>query len=273
MSHELIYVIIKQAMPSIVIIPSRYASTRFPGKPLCLLLGKPMIQHVYERAKKACLAQEVFVATDSKLIYDSVKGFGGKAIMTSESHRSGTDRLAEAVEKLQTTDYKLQATDIIVNVQGDEPMIHPQMIDDVISLMGDERASIGTLSKKIEETDEIINPNVVKVVSDSEGFALYFSRSPIPYHRNEWKDLKHLTVHGSRFTVFKHIGIYAYRKDVLLILSKLPATKLEEIERLEQLRALESGLKIKVKETLFNTIGVDTPADIERVEKCLSTSL
>lgn len=260
-------------MPAIVIIPSRYASSRFPGKPLCLLSGKPMIQHVYERARQARLVQDVFVATDNKLIYDTVEGFGGKAIMTSETHPSGTDRIAEAVEKLQATGYKLQATDVIVNVQGDEPMIHPQMIDDVISLMDDERASIGTLAKRMENIIEAIDPNIVKVVFNVEGFALYFSRSPIPYHRDEWKNLKHLTAHGSQLTVFKHIGIYAYREDVLLSLSKLPPTKLEEIEKLEQLRALENGFRIKVKETVFETIGVDTPMDLERVKRCLSISL
>lgn len=274
------YVIIKKAMPSTVIIPSRYASTRFPGKPLCLLSGKPMIQHVYERAKKTGLVQEVFVATDSKLIYDFVEGFGGKAIMTSDAHRSGTDRLAEAVEKLQDTGYRIQNTDIVINVQGDEPMLHPQMIDDVISLMDDERASIGTLSKRMEEAEEILDPNIVKVVFNVEGFALYFSRSPIPYHRDLFRVMgqessaERTTLDAPRSThYFKHIGIYAYRKEVLLRLSKMPSTRLEEIEKLEQLRALENGLKIKVKETPFDTIGVDTPADIERVEKCLSTSL
>jgi 3-deoxy-manno-octulosonate cytidylyltransferase (CMP-KDO synthetase) len=270
-------------MPAIVIIPSRYASSRFPGKPLCLLSGKPMIRHVYERAREAHGVQDVFVATDNKLIYDTVEGFGGKAIMTSEAHPSGTDRIAEAVEKLQTTDYRLQVTDIIVNVQGDEPMIHPQMIDDVISLMGDERASMGTLAKRIENIIEVIDPNIVKVVFNAEGFALYFSRSPIPYHRdgnalsvmgNGSKDMGK-THHASRIThyYFKHIGIYAYRKDVLLSLSKLPSTRLEEIEKLEQLRALENGFSIKVKETGFETIGVDTPMDLERVERCLSISL
>ncbi|MDI6728426.1 MAG: 3-deoxy-manno-octulosonate cytidylyltransferase [Thermodesulfovibrionales bacterium] len=260
-------------MPAIVIIPSRYASSRFPGKPLCLLAGKPMIRHVYERAREARLVQDVFVATDNKLIYETVEGFGGKAIMTSEAHPSGTDRIAEAVEKLQATGYMLRAADIIVNVQGDEPMIYPQMIDDVISLMDDERASMGTLAKRIEEEEEIFDPNIVKVVFNAEGFALYFSRSPIPFHRDEWKDLKHLTIHGSRLVVFKHIGIYAYRKDVLLSLSKLPSTRLEEIEKLEQLRALENGFRIKVKETEFETIGIDTPMDLERVERCLSISL
>ncbi len=260
-------------MPAIVIIPSRYASSRFPGKPLCLLAGKPMIRHVYERAREARLVQDVFVATDNKLIYETVEGFGGKAIMTSEAHPSGTDRIAEAVEKLQATGNMLRAADIIVNVQGDEPMIYPQMIDDVISLMDDERASMGTLAKRIEEEEEIFDPNIVKVVFNAEGFALYFSRSPIPFHRDEWKDLKHLMIHGSRLAVFKHIGIYAYRKDVLLSLSKLPSTRLEEIEKLEQLRALENGFRIKVKETEFETIGIDTPMDLERVERCLSISL
>jgi 3-deoxy-manno-octulosonate cytidylyltransferase (CMP-KDO synthetase) len=214
------------------------------------------------------------VATDNKLIYDTVEGFGGKAIMTSEAHPSGTDRIAEAVEKLQTTGCR----DIIVNVQGDEPMIHPQMINDVISLMDDERASMGTIAKRIENVIEVIDPNIVKVVFDAEGFALYFSRSPIPYHRDifqKTEDRRQRTdfLNLSSVFCFKHIGIYAYRKDVLLSLSKLPSTRLEEIEKLEQLRALENGFRIKVKETGFETIGVDTPMDLERVERCLSISL
>jgi 3-deoxy-manno-octulosonate cytidylyltransferase (CMP-KDO synthetase) len=246
-----------------------------------------MIKHVYERARGARLVQDVFVATDNKLIYDTVEGFGGKAIMTSEAHPSGTDRIAEAVEKLQATGYRLQATDIIVNVQGDEPMIHPQMIDDVTSLMDDERASMGTLAKRIEEAEEITDPNIVKVVFNAEGFALYFSRSPIPYHRDLFSAEarkrgsagKNIFPFGlpdfrtSELLMFKHIGIYAYRKDVLLNLSKLSSTRLEEIEKLEQLRALENGFRIKVKETGFETIGVDTPMDLERVERCLSISL
>ncbi|MBI3592637.1 MAG: 3-deoxy-manno-octulosonate cytidylyltransferase [Nitrospirae bacterium] len=260
-------------MPAIVIIPSRYDSTRFPGKPLCPLLGKPMIQHVYERVKKAKLVQSVFVATDKENIYKTVEDFGGKAIMTSEKHRSGTDRIAEAVLKIEGSGHGRQADDIIVNVQGDEPMIMPDMVDDVIKLMDDKQASIGTLAKRVDEAGEITDPNIVKVVFNADGYALYFSRSPIPYHRDAWKDLKELLAHGSRFMVFKHIGIYAYKKDVLLKLSTLPATTLETIEKLEQLRALENGFKIKVKETSFETIGVDTPADLERVEKCLSLSL
>jgi 3-deoxy-manno-octulosonate cytidylyltransferase (CMP-KDO synthetase) len=195
-----------------------------------------------------------------------VKGFGGHAIMTSEAHQSGTDRIAEAVERLQDKGCGIQDKDIIVNVQGDEPLIHPKMVDDVIKLMDDERASIGTLVKRIEEEKEITDPNIVKVVFNDEGFALYFSRSPIPYHRDsdEFRTLK---------LYFKHIGIYAYRKDMLLKFAKMSPTRLEQTEKLEQLRALENGLKIKVKETEFETIGVDTPMDMERVERCLSISL
>ncbi|MCL4455843.1 MAG: 3-deoxy-manno-octulosonate cytidylyltransferase [Nitrospirae bacterium] len=274
-------------MPAIIIIPARYASTRFPGKPLCPLSGKPLILHVYERSKLAKSALEVFVATDNKLIYDAVEGFGGKAIMTSEGHQSGTDRIAEAVKILENTGYGIQDTDIIVNVQGDEPMIQPEMIDDVIEVMEDERASIGTLAKKIEKAEEITDPNIVKVVFNEKGFALYFSRSPIPYHRDLFSAEaqkcgsaeKKIFSFGlpdfqtSELLMFKHIGIYAYRKNVLLRLSNLPSTRLEEIEKLEQLRALENGFKIKVKETGFETIGVDTPTDLERVEKCLNISL
>lgn len=274
-------------MSAIAIIPSRYGSTRFPGKPLYPLSGKPIIQHVYKRVNEAKLVTDVFVATDSRLIYDVVEGFGGKAIMTSKNHKSGTDRIAEAVLKLQDAsaiDKRMWDTDIIVNVQGDEPLIQPEMVDDVIRLMEDKRASIGTLAKKIEDIGEITDPNSVKVVFNAEGFALYFSRSPIPYHRDDQelrvksygvKEKKLLTPNSKLQTpnfYFKHIGIYAYRRDVLLHFSKLPPTFLEKIEKLEQLRALENGFTVKVKETVLETIGVDTPADLERIEKCISLS-
>jgi len=253
-------------MAAIVIIPARYGSTRFPGKPLCHLLGKPMIQHVYERVRDARLVQDVFIATDSTAIFSAVKGFGGKAVMTSTEHRSGTDRIAEAVTKLSEAGEisvpGKQEEQIIVNVQGDEPLIMSEMVDAVIELMEDERAAIGTLAKRIRTLEEIEDPNVVKVVFNDGGFAIYFSRSPIPYHRDQVPD--------SFF--YKHIGIYAYRKDVLMRFSRLAPTRLEEIEKLEQLRALESGFKIKVNETRHETIGVDTVMDLERVEKCLSLS-
>lgn len=276
-------------MAAIVIIPARYGSTRFPGKPLCHLLGKPMIQHVYERVRDALLVQDVFIATDSAAIFSAVEGFGGKAVMTSTEHRSGTDRIAEAVKKLSEAGEiggpGKQDEQIIVNVQGDEPLIMSEMVDAVIKLMEDERAAIGTLAKRIRSPEEIEDPNVVKVVFNDEGFALYFSRSPIPYHRElNSKDYaagsKEKEPAQERAACllpaayyYKHIGIYAYRKDVLLRFSRLAPTRLEEIEKLEQLRALERGFRIKVHETQHETIGVDTAMDLERVEKCLSLSL
>lgn len=251
-------------MTSIVIIPARYDSTRFPGKPLSLLRGKTLIQHVYENSKGAKLINDIIVATDSELIFENVLSFGGKVVMTDRRHNSGTDRIAEVAESMDC--------DIVVNVQADEPLIRPEMVDDVISLLDDKRASIGTLIKSITDIEEVLNPNVVKVVFDKDGFALYFSRSPIPYIRDEWEDLSRLTNDVSRFTVFKHIGIYSYRREVLLSFSRMEQTELEKIERLEQLRALENGMKIKVKETFYETIGVDTPEDLERVERCLNIS-
>jgi 3-deoxy-manno-octulosonate cytidylyltransferase (CMP-KDO synthetase) len=258
-------------MTAIVIIPARYHSTRFPGKLLSLLKGKTLIQHVYENSRGAHLISDVIVATDNEIIFEKVLSFGGKAVMTSGEHPSGTDRIAEVAA---TVDY-----DIIVNVQGDEPLVRPQMIDDVILLLRDERASMGTLMKRITDVEEVLDPNVVKVVFDTEGFALYFSRSPIPYHRDDWKFVSKeqkpksgiLEIRNSY--CYKHIGIYSYRRETLLELSGMEPTKLEEIEKLEQLRALEKGIKIKTKETFFETFGVDTPEDLEKVEKCLSTSL
>jgi 3-deoxy-manno-octulosonate cytidylyltransferase (CMP-KDO synthetase) len=265
-------------MSAVVIIPARYSSTRFPGKPLVPLKGKPLIQHVYENSKGARLADDVIVATDSETIFERVLSFGGRAVMTSPVHPSGTDRIAEVAASMKY--------DIIVNVQGDEPLIRPEMIDDVIDILSDCEADMGTLVKKIDNPSELWDPNVVKVVFNDQGFALYFSRSPIPYHRDEWKGLlftvcdlvpqngapkKSSTFWGN--SVFKHIGIYSYRREALLRLAGMRPTRLEVIERLEQLRALENNMKIKVRETLFETIGVDTPEDMERVEKCLNSYL
>lgn len=264
-------------MSAIVIIPSRYQSTRFPGKPLALIRNKPMIRHVYERAKSASSISEVFVATDSRLIFDAVEEFGGKALMTSENHQSGTDRLAEAARILSKQGL---AADIIVNVQGDEPLINPDMIDSVVGVLDDEGADIGTLVKRIVNTDEIFDPNVVKAVFNHEGYALYFSRASVPYHREIFGvEAQRIRVPGpadivgAGFFMFRHIGIYAYRTGILGRFTGLPPSRLEETEKLEQLRALENGMTIKVKETRYETIGVDTPADLERVEKCLNTSL
>lgn len=268
-------------MSAVIVIPARYDSTRFPGKPIALLKGKPLVQHVYENSKDSRLAVDVIVATDSEAIFESVLSFGGKAVMTSNSHVSGTDRVAEVAKSI---DY-----DIIVNVQADEPLIKPEMIDGVVGLLNDNNADIGTLVKRIEKPEEILDPNIVKAVFNEEGFALYFSRSPIPYHRdlfraearkrgraenNEFYSAtsKLPNFRTSELFMFKHIGIYSYRRDVLLKLTGLKSTRLEEIEKLEQLRALENGLRIKVKETSFETIGVDTPEELERVEEWLSLS-
>jgi len=270
-------------MSAIVVIPARYASTRFPGKPLALLKGRPLIQHVYQNSLRARRAGEVIVATDSETIFETVLSFGGKAVMTSADHQSGTDRIAEVAASMNC--------DIMVNVQGDEPLIRPEMIDAVISVLDDSRASLGTLVIPIRDNRDIFDPNVVKVVFDSEGFAWYFSRAPIPYHRDEWKDPLVMRYevrganekenkpssanHSSPVTrhCFKHIGIYSYRRDILLKLSSLPQSRLEAIEKLEQLRAIENGFRIKVSETSYETIGVDTPEDLERVEQCLNSSL
>jgi len=240
-------------MKCIVVIPARMESSRFPGKPLAPLRGKPLIRHVYENSHGASMVSDVLVATDSEEIRLAVEGFGGKAVMTSAEHASGTDRCAEASAGLDC--------DIIVNVQGDEPLVRPRMIDQVIEALGDERASVSTLAKRLEGLSEADDPNTVKVVFDAENFALYFSRSPIPYHRDGRDDLR----------MFKHVGIYGYRRDALIMLSNLPPTNLEGIEKLEQLRALENGMKIKVGLTEYDTIGVDTPKDLERVERWLNS--
>jgi 3-deoxy-manno-octulosonate cytidylyltransferase (CMP-KDO synthetase) len=269
-------------MTAVIVIPARYDSTRFPGKPLAPLRGKPMIQHVYENCRHSLLASDVMVATDSETIFEKVLSFGGKAVMTSPGHASGTDRVAEIARST--------GCDIMVNVQGDEPLVRPEMIDDVINLLSDSRADIGTLVKKTTTPEEIMDPNVVKAVFCQEGFALYFSRAPIPFHRDVWRFYgTGQGTEGTRFhgayevhasdaghhavSWFKHIGIYSYRRDVLLRISDEKPSRLEEIEKLEQLRALENGFRIKVKETEIETMGVDTPQDLERVEKWLSLSL
>lgn len=252
-------------MAALVVIPARYESTRFPGKPLAPLMGKPLIRHVYENSKGSRLASEVVVATDSEKILRAVLSFGGKAVMTSEKHASGTDRAAEAASLPG-----LDAYDIIVNVQGDEPLIRAAMIDAVIKLLEDERASIGTLAKKTGDPGEMLDPNVVKVAFGSEGFALYFSRSPIPYRRRQWTALRAGALGAGG--VYKHIGIYAYRRESLLRLASLRPTGLEKTEMLEQLRALEDGMRIKVGKTRYEAIGVDTPEDLRKVEKWLSSS-
>ena len=235
-------------MKVLCVIPARYASTRLPGKPLALIAGKPMIQHVYERACHAVMPQEVVVATDSKIVADAVKEFGGKVMMTSPDHPSGTDRLAEVA--LSYPDI-----DVIVNVQGDEPMIPPEVIDRLAQAFADDNdLNMATLKTLMGEED-YNNPNAVKVVTDQNGYALYFSRSLLPYPRNRKGDFK----------VYKHVGIYAYRRSFLLSYAAYEPTPLEQIEGLEQLRVLENGQRIKVLESKFQGIGIDTQEDLDAI--------
>lgn len=249
------------AMSVTAVIPARYASTRFPGKPLADLLGKPMIQWVYERTKLAGNVDRVVVATDDVRIFEAVQEFGGEAVMTREDHPTGTDRLAEVAVSLDT--------DLIVNVQGDEPLIDPRMIELAVEpLLTDISIPMGTLKTPIRFEEEFFNPNVVKVVCDLQGFALYFSRAPIPHPR----DFSHeISTRLSELSAFKHIGLYVYRRDFLLQYPQMPASPLEGLEKLEQLRALEQGHRIKVVSTDLVSHGVDTPEDLERVRRILES--
>lgn len=235
-------------MKVLCVIPARYASTRLPGKPLSMIAGKPMIQHVYERACQAQLPDEVVVATDNELVEKAVLDFGGKAVMTSPDHPSGTDRLAEVA--LMYPD-----VDVIVNVQGDEPMIPPEVIDRLAEAFNSDADLNMATMKVVMDEEDYENPAAVKVVTDQQGYALYFSRSLMPYPRNK----------PEGFKVFKHVGIYAYRRNFLLKYAALAPTPLEKTESLEQLRALENGYKIKVLESDFQGIGVDTPEDLAAV--------
>ncbi|HMB16752.1 MAG TPA: 3-deoxy-manno-octulosonate cytidylyltransferase [Pelovirga sp.] len=242
------------------IIPARFASTRFPGKPLALIQGLPMIQHVYRRVAAATLVDRVLVATDDQRILNCVQGFGGEAVFTRADHPTGTDRLAEVAGGLDS--------DLIVNVQGDEPLIQPQMIDQAIRPLVDNMAiEMGTLATRLAGAEDFHNPNVVKVVRDLQGFALYFSRAPIPWPRDlENEELADQLPHLS---IWRHIGLYVYRRALLLDYPRWPETPLEQLERLEQLRALERGVRLYVAETQWDCHGVDTPADLERVEKLM----
>lgn len=237
-------------------IPARYASTRFPGKPLALIKGKPMIQHVYERSCQCPEISETYVATDHKGIFEAVEAFGGKAVMTSGEHRSGTDRISEAAVALGVS-----GEDLIVNIQGDQPLFHPAMISDLVSPFARANsAPMATLKCRLANEDERENPNHVKVVTDREGYALYFSRYPIPFVRDS---------RNGEATFFKHLGFYAYRTDFLLEFTGLDSGVLERAEKLEQLRALEYGFRIIVTETAYNSLEVDVPEDISRIEKAL----
>lgn len=243
-------------MKILCVIPARFSSTRLPGKPLADIAGKPMIQHVYERASAAQKPAEVLIATDHQLVFEVVKAFGGSVMLTSPDHLTGTDRLAEVARSYPDVD-------VIINVQGDEPLIAPEIIDQLGAAFEiDPGLSMATLMTEMDE-EEYHTPSAVKVVTDLQGYALYFSRSLIPYPRNLHTDMR----------VYKHIGVYAYKRDFLLTYASLEPTPLEKAESLEQLRALEYGYKIKVITTDFKSIGVDTPEDLEKVNRLFQGGL
>lgn len=242
-----------------VVIPARYASTRFPGKPLAVLVGKTIIQRVYEQAKK--VLPDVYVATDDERIFQHVESFGGRAIMTSPSHRSGTDRINEAVSTLD------RRFDVIINLQGDEPFVRESHIKTLCDCFNDDRTQIATLGIPFATMEEVESPNSPKIVTDKDGYAMYFSRSVIPFVRG--KDREDWLTH---FPYLRHMGIYAYRRDVLNTISQLPPSPLETAESLEQLRWLQNGFKIRVALTKFATVGIDTPEDLERAKELLLTT-
>ena len=240
-------------MRQIAIIPSRYGSSRFPGKPLQIIAGKPMIEYVYKNTIKAKRLDDVYVATDDDRIYNCVKAFGGKAVMTSKDIACGTDRVGNCAKILGLTD-----EDIVYNIQGDEPLIRSEMIDELIDIFDDSDVYMGTLKKKIESDEELNNPNIVKVVSDKNDNAIYFSRYSIPYDRD-----------NNRIDCFKHIGVYGYKNWFLQKFISLERTPLELSESLEQLRVIENGYKIRVHEIQYYSLGVDVKEQISVVEKAI----
>ena len=234
------------------VIPARIGSSRFPGKPLALICGKPMIQHVYENATACSLIEHVVVAADDPTVEQAVQAFGGEVAMTSSDHQTGTDRVAEVAQTLDAA--------IIVNIQGDEPLLPPDAIEDAIRpLLQDKRIIMSTLKTALRPEDNPRDPNIVKVITDAHGRALYFSRAPIPFQRDD----------GPYSQIYRHIGLYVFRRNFLFDYTKLPQTPLELAESLEQLRALEHGHSIFVSETRYYPLGVDTPSDIKRVEAIL----
>lgn len=239
-------------MNCLAVIPARYASTRFLGKPLAMLKGKPVIQYVYERVIGSGLFQEVIVATDDERIAEAVKIFGGKCQMTSPKHNSGSDRIAEVIQDIDC--------DIVFNVQGDEPMIESEPLAKLKTVFEDSEVRVASPMTPFYDAQVLHDINIVKVVSDNNMNALYFSRSPIPFNRDNTPEIK----------FFRHIGVYAYRKQTLLDFIKLPLGKLEQIEKLEQLRFLENGIPIRMVISSYQGIGIDTPEDLNRAEKLIS---
>ena len=241
-------------MRAVGVIPARWGSTRFEGKVLAKISGKPMIEHVWQRCKQSRLLRDVIIACDDERILKAARAFGAKAVLTSKDHASGTDRTAEAAVNVPA--------EIIVNIQGDEPLIHHSVIDSLVTALSkDPDCLMATAIKLVRAKDELENPNVVKVVVDAQGNALYFSRSVIPYDRDK--------AGIQKIKYYKHLGIYAYRRNFLLKFKDMPKSRLEQAEQLEQLRALEAGVKIKTVLTDIETIGVDTPEDLARVEQIL----
>ena len=244
-------------MKFMAIIPARYASTRFPGKPLAVLGGKTVIQRVYEQVSS--LLDEVYVATDDERIFACVESFGGRAVLTRADHKSGTDRIEEAAEKIGSD------ADVIINVQGDEPFIQASQITTLMQLFDAPETQIGTLGKPFDSIEAVENPNSPKIVTDNRGFALYFSRSVIPYIRGiepaDW---------FGQYPFLKHLGVYAYRREVLKEVTQLPQSSLEKAESLEQLRWLQNGYRIRVGLTDIETVGIDTPEDLARAEAFLA---
>ena len=254
-----------------IVIPARFKSTRFEGKPLALICGRPMIQHVYEKAKQANLADLVIVATDDKRIYDTVKGFGGTVYMTSPNHKTGTDRIVEVAKNIDCQ--------WIINLQGDEPLIDPGVIDLLAGEMfGFPKEKMLSLMRPVSNNAEFLNPNVVKVVTDHNNYALYFSRAPIPYPKGKTIEISDFEQRPGNSPIFPkrafiHCGIYSYRKGFLLSIPDMKPSVLEEVEGLEQLRILANGFNIKMVMTEYRSIGVDTPGDINKVEKIIKQNL
>jgi 3-deoxy-manno-octulosonate cytidylyltransferase (CMP-KDO synthetase) len=237
----------------VAVIPARFASTRFPGKPLADIDGRPMIEHVYRRAAASPIVSQVIVATDDLRIATTVRGFGGQVRLTRADHATGTDRLAEVAAKLDC--------DVVVNVQGDEPLLDSRAIAEAVAPFADDASvSITTLYRRIVNPAELTNPNIVKLVLDRAGFVLYFSRAPIPHARDP---------RGGWPPLYRHVGLYAYRRSALMVMASLEPTPLERAESLEQLRALEHGIRIKAVETAYESMGVDTPEDLDQVRRLL----
>ncbi len=248
--------IARDEMKVFAIIPARYGSERFPGKPLAKIADIPMIQHVYERARACPELEQIWVATDDQRIVDCVEGFGGKAIMTNKDHPSGTDRIREAALLLG-----LSKEDLVVNIQGDQPLFPPELVSQLVEpFSANDSIAMTTLARPLTSLEDAQNPNHVKVVVDAKGFAIYFSRAPIPYYRD----------HRVQKNYLKHIGMYSYKVWFLEEFSCLPRGELERAEMLEQLRALENGYKIKVVETQYNSLDVDVPHDIKLVQEALA---